>query len=209
MRQPTLRILALGAACLLPVGCSLQGHGTSDPPKALGAVSQPLFGCPDIQGTYAWPPTQGHYSKAEAPPRIRQPRDAGFPVAIHSSAAQIWISQRTGGFTFRNRPVYAGDLPSNPALMQWGFNEVSRAEYACTSGGIEVDLGEVPDAIKKKEQYGGKGATYGYRIVRMSDGAIAARPARVRDCHREPPLTAAPRAGQQRATTRDAVSCAG
>jgi len=174
-RVPVFGVAAAAAALVLTLalsGCADAGRGSSAPPEAFGAVSRTFFGCPDIQGIYAWPPQQGAYSRGLLSERQR-PNDVGFPVPIHGTTAQLWITQNRGGIVFRSRSGGRARSGGPSVLQAWSTAELGRAQYSCSRGGLEVVLEKMPDDARLKAEYAGSSVRRSYRIVAMKDGSLA------------------------------------
>jgi hypothetical protein len=172
-RQRLIFLLVIAGIGILALGCSERKDGSSEPPTAFGAKSWSFFGCPTIQGSFAWPPIRGQYSQVPLYYKDQQFVEEGFPILIRSSVAQIWITQDSSKIVFHVRNKMTRRDLSSPNLLEWGYLELARTQFSCSDGVIDVELGEASEGFKKKQQYGGKGVFYGYRMVALRDGSIA------------------------------------
>lgn len=151
---------------VLLAGCSGDDvHGTPTPPESFGAQDTAFFGCPDMQGMYAWPPEAGEFANGIG--RNEQPWAGGKPVPIGRGPMQVWLleeGQRTTLLS-RDRPA---DGNTNPAPRRaWGYSE--HYGMACRDDmleGEEIEIGRDPE-------YGCAGMRRGFRLARLEDGALA------------------------------------
>lgn len=157
----------VGSACALLVGCMGETSGSPSPPPEFGAVSTSLFGCPTVQGVYAWPPSAGTYSKGMA--TNQEPWEGGIPVPARRGRMQIWVTQTPSVMTWRSRSARVMEGLRDRTTREWSYSEYNRGAYSCSSGTLEVK----PVDIETTEDFGGKGIRRGFKLVVMEDGALA------------------------------------
>jgi hypothetical protein len=159
-----LVVIFLPAALL--AGCGGENvHGSSSPPEEFGAQATAWFGCPDMQGMYAWPPEMGEYANGIA--TNKQPWPGAVPVPIGRGAMQVWVLEEGQRLTVlsRNRPA---DGNTDPGLRRaWGYSE--HDGLACRSDMRDADDEEIADV----EGFRCEGVRRGFRLARMEDGALA------------------------------------
>lgn len=165
-----LRCAAPLLAALVLAGCGPTLKGSPEPPPEFGPVQGALFGCPSLQGVYAWPPVEGAFSHGKYPSN-RKPWEGAFPVGIHGTEMQIWLQQPSGGATLlRARAVNRARNVRSPLTRQWSLATYSGAETSCSSSMLDIAPREVPAALG---EYGGTRAQRGVRLAMLKDGALA------------------------------------
>ena len=152
--------------CVLGTGCGPQVIGSSKPPKEFGPVSWTLFGCPSMQGVFAWPPVAGEYSLAI--PSNRIPWDGAIPIFIYGKEMQIWI-KHDQSVVFRSRKINRISSVNDVLARKWSLKEYHYLEYSCSSSMLEFDAINV----SIKDDYGGKGVRRGFKLALLKDGDIA------------------------------------
>lgn len=174
MRPSSLRDLALrapiaagvAALAVLAGGCSEETVGSPEPPKAFGPRATAWFGCPSMQGVYAWPPVAGEWSDGVA--RGRQPWAGGVPLPIYAQEMQVWVRQSSSGLVLQGRSINRRPNVRDRMALEW-----SHVEYAggrCTSGMLEL-AGGAPGAAR--DRGGDGGVADAFRLARLADGALA------------------------------------
>lgn len=153
--------------CALLAGCRGEVTGSPNPPEEFGAVVKPLFGCPAVQGVYAWPPSAGTYSKGIA--TNRDPWEGGIPVPVRRGRMQIWVTQSRSAVVFRSRSARQMAGLRDRSLTEWSYAEHHRGSYSCVRGVLDIK----PFDVETTEDYGGKGIRRGFKLVVMKDGALA------------------------------------
>jgi hypothetical protein len=153
--------------CALLAGCRGEVSGSPTPPAEFGAIARPLFGCPAVQGVYAWPPSDGTYSKGMA--TNREPWEGGIPVPARRGRMQIWVTQSHSAVVFRSRSARHMANLRDRLLTEWSYAEHHRGSYSCSRGVLEVE----PVDVQTSEDYGGKGIRRGFKLAVMKDGALA------------------------------------
>jgi len=157
MMRPRWYLLA-GALALGACGAG----GTDAPPPAFGALATTWFGCPSLQGVYAWPPVAGEHAKVAS---NRQPWADGRPIFIHGSAMQIWVDESNRSrIVFHSRTPPAGRGPGDIAGGGWSYAEYHRGQYRCKGSVMEVE---------SEAGEGGTAGPHAFRLARTQDGALA------------------------------------
>ena len=138
-----------------------------DPPKAFGARASAWFGCPAIEGAYAWPPVAGAWSEA-ASARGRRPWPDAVPLPVYGTRMEIRVRETPLGLVLQGRVVDLAPGVSDRLAREW-----SRAEYpvgSCMSGMREF-------AVRRADAGGPRAAgdpvAEGFRLARLADGALA------------------------------------
>lgn len=162
-----LAVMAIGATTLLLVACKGEISGSPSPPPEFGSVSKPLFGCPTVQGVYAWPPSAGVYANQMA--TNQEPWEGGIPVPARRGKMQIWVTQTSSGIVFRSRSARVMEGLRDRSTKEWSYSEYHRAAYSCAHGVLEVE----PVDVVTTEDYGGKGIRRGFKLVVLEDGSLA------------------------------------
>lgn len=140
-------------------------HGPASPPDEFGTQETAWFGCPAMQGMYAWPPEAGDYSDGIA--TNEQPWAGGMPAPIGRGKMQVWIIEEGQRLTVlsRDRPA---DGNTDPGLRRvWGYSE--HYGLACRSDMRDADDEEIGNG----HEFGCEGLRRGFRLARMDDGALA------------------------------------
>ncbi|SHG53524.1 hypothetical protein [Massilia sp. CF038] len=157
-------LLALASAL---TACSQQ-HADAPPPE-FGAIERAWFGCPSMEGVYAWPPIAGEYAGGKIASNRRAWED-GKPVPVHGKEMQIWVKEKGGSaLWFRARSVNRALPPNTPLAGGWSFNEYHRGQWRCKGSMIEM----APEEIGAQANFGGTGARRSFKLARMQDGALA------------------------------------
>jgi hypothetical protein len=148
--------LALGAC----------GADTDAPPPEFGPLATTWFGCPSLQGVYAWPPVAGEHARVAS---NRRAWEDGRPIFIHGPAMQIWVDESNSSrIVFHGRTPPAGRAPGDLGGGGWSFAEYHRGQYRCKGSVMEVD-----DDVGVEPGEGAKPARHAFRLARMQDGALA------------------------------------
>ena len=163
-RQTALILICI--LCALSAGCRQEIIGSPEPPKEFGPVAWTLFGCPSMQGVFAWPPVAGEYSVVI--PSNRTPWDGAIPIFIYGKEMQIWI-KHDKNIVFRSRKINRMSNVNDVLTRKWSLKEYSYLGYSCSSSMLEFDAINVDI----NDNYGGKGIRRGFKLVRLKDGAIA------------------------------------
>lgn len=159
--------LLLAAVCTGLAGCG--ADRADSPPPEFGAIERAWFGCPSMEGVYAWPPVAGVFANGKIPSNRRAWED-GKPVPVHGKEMQIWVKAKGGSaLWFRARTVNRALPPNTPLSGGWSFNEYHRGQWKCKDSMIEMDAEE----IGAQSNYGGTGARRSFKLARMQDGALA------------------------------------
>lgn len=156
--------LSLLAAALALGGCG--AGGTDAPPPEFGPLATTWFGCPSVQGVYAWPPVAGEHARVAS---NRQPWADGRPIFIHGPVMQIWVDgSNASRIVFHSRTPPAGRGPGDIAGGGWSYAEYHRGQYRCRGSVMEVEN----DAGGESGE-GGAAGRHAFRLARMQDGALA------------------------------------
>lgn len=166
-RSHGLCVVVVALGCMLLAGCRGEVSGSPTPPAEFGVVSRSLFGCPAVQGVYAWPPAAGTYSKGIA--TNRDPWEGGIPVPARRGPMQIWVTQSGSAVVFRSRSARRMSGLRDRLLTEWSYAEHHRGSFSCSRGVLEVE----PVDVETSEDFGGKGIRRGFKLAVMKDGALA------------------------------------
>jgi hypothetical protein len=166
MHGPARLLLATAICGGLP-GCG--ADRAESPPPEFGAIERAWFGCPSMEGVYAWPPVAGEYANGKIASN-RRPWEDGKPVPVHGKEMQIWVKEKGGSaLWFRARTVNRAVPATTPVSGGWSFNEYHRGQWKCKGSMIEMEAEE----IGAQANYGGTGARRSFKLARMKDGALA------------------------------------
>jgi hypothetical protein len=166
MRRP-VRLMLGAAICAGLLACGADPAET--PPPEFGALERAWFGCPSMEGVYAWPPVAGEYANGKIASNRRAWED-GKPVPVHGKEMQIWVKEKGGSaLWFRARSVERAATATRPVSGGWSFNEYHRGQWTCKGSMIEMEAEE----IGAQANYGGTGARRSFKLARMKDGALA------------------------------------
>lgn len=126
-----------------------------------------LFGCPSMQGVYAWPPEAGEYAKGLA--SNRAPWEGAIPLQVYPREMQIWVQQAGGKLVLRARMVNRAANVRDRMAREWSYKEYESRQYSCSGNMLEFDAVESGSAAN----YGGTGLARGFKLARLQDGGIA------------------------------------
>jgi hypothetical protein len=160
-------VAATMLGCALLAACRGEVSGSPTPPAEFGAVSRTLFGCPAVQGVYAWPPSAGTYSKGMA--TNQEPWEGGIPVPARRGPMQIWVTQSGTAVVFRSRSARRMAGLRDRLLTEWSYAEHHRGSFSCSRGTLDVE----PVDVETTEDFGGKGIRRGFKLAVMKDGSLA------------------------------------
>jgi hypothetical protein len=161
------RPAVIGLMLVLLVGCGQEVRGSPEPPASFGPRATAIFGCPSMQGVFAWPPEAGAHAGVMA--TNRTPWDGGIPVPVGRGEMQIWVKSTSSGTVFKSRIINRQSNVRNSLARQWAYAEYSGG--SCTSNMLEFREREVAES--HPGDFGGKGIRRGFRLARMKDGALA------------------------------------
>ncbi|MEO7886239.1 MAG: hypothetical protein ABI893_10625 [Polaromonas sp.] len=165
-RTPWRAVLAL--SCLVLAACGPELQGSPTPPKGFGPLQSTWFGCPSLQGVYAWPPVEESGVHGNRPSN-RRIREGGLPFYVNGPEMQIWVQQAGGATTLRTRTVNRARNVRSPLTRQWSLVTYGRAQAHCTSGMLDVAATNVPS----DNPGGGARVLPGFRLALLKDGALA------------------------------------
>jgi hypothetical protein len=167
-RFPRLAWPFLVVACALSVGGCAEVSGSPEPPASFGETQVPLFGCPEVEGVYAWPPDAGEYSARIA--SNVEPWAGGRPVRVGREPRQVWVElDDADRIAVRSRIINRDPRIRTVLARQWAYTEYDTNEYRCSDGAIVV----APVPMDTGEDFGGKGIRRGFRLFALDDGALA------------------------------------
>jgi hypothetical protein len=162
------RLTTLVGLALVLAGCRAEVVGPPAPPAEFGDHDRPLFGCPELEGVYRWPPVAGEYAGG-AMASNREPWAGGTPVPVGRGEMQIWVSDDDGLVSVRSRRINRAANVHDRLAREWSYVEYAAGEYRCADGMLQVEPMEIP----AEEDYGGTGLRRGFRLARLADGALA------------------------------------
>lgn len=162
IRSATL-LLALP---LLLAACSGdEVHGTPSPPADFGPMDTVFFGCPSMQGLYAWPPVAGEHTGGTH--NRERPWPGMTPVPISGSRMQVWALESGQTLTLLSRDTPADGNAAPTSRRGWGYSE--HWGLACDDDMLDGDEEEAGSG----REYGCTGLRRSFRLARMADGALA------------------------------------
>jgi len=164
-----LVVAGLGAASLPATGTEVQG--SPEIPGSFGRTEKPWYGCPKVNGVYAWPPAEGKL--ADAPGPIRKDPWANLAGLSLPPRAYLWIDTPKDGGSLRLRALKR-PLNENAAVgiaERWSLRTLANSEFNCRGGELRFEEPNTGDA-KIKEWYGGT-VSSGMRIMALKDGGLA------------------------------------
>lgn len=163
--QPRSLAAALLPAVMLAACSGDRMHGSPFPPDEFGPRATAWFGCPKMQGMYAWPPEAGEYANGIA--SNRTPWEGGKPVPIGRGKMQVWVIEDSLRLTMlsRDRPA---DGNTDPGLRRaWGYSE--HDSLTCRNDMLDADDEEIDPGNDR----GCAGLRRSFRLARLEDGALA------------------------------------
>ena len=162
--------LLLWSCCLLLSACGPELQGSPKPPPSFGPVQGAWWGCPSLQGVYAWPPLPEHPSGSSVQAR-RQPPTGELPFYAMGAEMQVWLRQERGETTLRTRAVNRARNVRNAMARQWSLVTYGAAQTHCSSNMLDLKPVQSPDSEGGSGKSGG--AVLGYRLALLKDGALA------------------------------------
>lgn len=154
--------------CLALAACGPEVKGSPKPPPAFGAVQSSWFGCPSVQGVYAWPPVEASGVHGPKPANHRW-EQGSLPFYANAPEMQIWVQQLQGGITLRTRTINRARNVRSSLTRQWSLVTYSSAQARCSSGMLDV----APQEASGGKHAGGTGVLQGFRLALLMDGALA------------------------------------
>lgn len=166
--QRTCWTAALAVCCLALAACGPEVQGAPKPPPAFGPVQSSWFGCPSLQGVYAWPPVEPGGAHGSRP--ANHPGGQGsLPFFTGSPEMQVWVQQQRGETTLRTRTINRARNVRTSLTRQWSLVTYSGAQAHCSSGMLDL----VPQTASPGKEPGSSGALQGFRLALLKDGALA------------------------------------
>jgi len=154
--------------CLALSACGPDVQGSPKPPPAFGPVQSRWFGCPALQGVYAWPPVDASGVHGTRPSNRRwEPGE--LPFYVNGPEMQVWLQQLRGETTLRTRTINRARNVRSSLARQWSLVTYGGAQVRCTSGMLDV----VPQDAPRGKDAGGTGGLQGFRLALLKDGALA------------------------------------
>ena len=154
----TWSLLALALICSLALtACGPEVQGSPKPPPAFGPVQSSWFGCPSMQGVYAWPPVE--------PAGVR----GSLPFFTGSAEMQVWVQQQRGETTLRTRTINRARNVRTSLTRQWSLVTYSGAQARCSSGMLDL----APQTVSPDKEPGASGVLQGFRLALLKDGGLA------------------------------------
>lgn len=163
LRTTDLRVQRIGGAatlalcCLALTACGPEVQGSPKPPPAFGPVQSSSFGCPSLQGVYAWPPVE--------PAGVR----GSLPFFTGSAEMQVWVQQQRGETTLRTRTINRARNVRTSLTRQWSLVTYSGAQARCSSGMLDL----APQTAPSGNEPGTSGKLQGFRLALLKDGGLA------------------------------------
>ena len=163
LRTPHRRVQRIGGAatlalcCLALTACGPDVQGSPKPPPAFGPVQSSWFGCPSLQGVYAWPPVE--------PGGVR----GSLPFFTGSPEMQVWVQQQRGETTLRTRTINRARNVRTSLTRQWSLVTYSGAQARCSSGMLDL----APQPAPSGNEPGTSGKLQGFRLALLQDGSLA------------------------------------
>jgi hypothetical protein len=166
----TVLLLAVALA-----GCTFNDEviGSPEMPDSYGRIDQPVLGCPDLGGLYAWPPAEGH--PFGYLPNLRRDKFGSFLDLPLYREAHVWAEgpgrKAAHEFTLRTRMINRDSRVHISALTgEWSYRVFSG--YSCKGGAVVIPEEELPQ-LNAPEWFGGKKVAAGARLARLADGSLA------------------------------------
>lgn len=168
--KPRARWAAALALCGLALSaCGPNVQGSPKPPPAFGPVHGSWFGCPSLQGVYAWPPVDPGRAPGTAPVKRRW-EPGSLPFYASGAEMQVWVQQARGEIIMRSRSINRARNVRSSLTREWSYITYSGAQARCSSGMLDVvQPQEAPDS----QEASGRSAPQGFRLVLLKDGALA------------------------------------
>jgi len=168
-RVQRMRWVAVSAMCCLALAaCGPELQGSPKPPPAFGAVQSRWFGCPSLQGVYAWPPVEASGVHGPRPTNHRW-EQGSLPFYANAPEMQVWVQQLRGETTLRTRTINRARNVRSVLTRQWSLVTYGGAQTRCSSGMLDV----VPQDVAGGKEASGTGVLPGFRLALMKDGALA------------------------------------
>ena len=164
----TLASAVLGLSCLVLSACGPDVQGSPTPPKTFGPAQSTWFGCPSLQGVYAWPPVAASGAHGNSPPNRRWEQDA-LPFYANGAEMQIWVQQLRGETTLRTRTINRARNVRSMLTRQWSLVTYTSGQARCSAGMLDV----VREGVSPGNESGGPKVRQGFRLALMKDGALA------------------------------------
>ena len=130
------------------------------------------WGCPSLQGVYAWPPVPETPGGSSVQAR-RQPPAGELPFYAMGAEMQVWLRQERGQTTLRTRAVNRARNVRNAMARQWSLITYGAAQTHCSSNMLDLKPAQAPDSDGGSGSDKGSGAVLGYRLALLKDGALA------------------------------------
>lgn len=175
-RRAALRLRRAGGAVLLVLSCALlsacgpEVRGSPKPPPSFGPAQSAWWGCPALQGVYAWPPVADTAVPAGAAAR-RTPGTGELPFHTMGAEMQVWLRQERGETTVRTRAINRARNVRTAMTRQWSLATYGPAQMHCSGGLLDLEPSQPPDRAEGGDP--GKGVLQGFRLVPLKDGALA------------------------------------
>lgn len=161
--------VVLALSCLVLSACGPELRGSPTPPDGFGALQSSWFGCPSLQGVYAWPPVEASGVHGNRPSNRRW-EQGELPFYVNSPEMQIWVQQTGGATTLRTRTINRARNVRSPLTRQWSLVTYGNAQTRCTSG--MLDVAAATDGAGDSAGRG-PGVQQGFRLALLKDGALA------------------------------------
>ena len=168
----------LGLACGVLPACGPEVRGSPKPPPTFGPVQSAWWGCPALQGVYAWPPVADSAGPAGAATR-RLPATGGLPFYAMGAEMQVWLRQERGETTVRTRAVNRARNVRTSLTRQWSLMTYGAAQTHCSGGMLDLSPAQMPGGAAGRGGATGQGALLGFRLALLKDGALAVGTRRV------------------------------
>lgn len=174
LRTPHRRVQRIGGAatlalcCLALTACGPDVQGSPKPPPAFGPVQSSWFGCPSLQGVYAWPPVDAGGAHGSRPVNHRW-EHGSLPFFANAPEIQVWVQQQRGETTLRTRTINRARNVRTSLTRQWSLVTYGGAQARCSSGMLDL----VPQTAPLDKESGTSGVLQGFRLALLKDGGLA------------------------------------
>ena len=141
--------------------------GSPLPDPSFGKVRTKTFGCPSMEGVYAWPPVAGTYAVRIATNKV--PWEDGIPAHVVGKEMQIWVREKNGEVEDRSRAINRNPNYRSSLTREWSFRTYLKDEIRCKSNMLEFAArpGTNPG------EYGSKSLMRSFVLARLDDGSLA------------------------------------
>ena len=169
-RRSVGRGALLALSCLLLSACGPELRGSPKPLPSFGPVQGAWWGCPSLEGVYAWPPVAESPGESKASAR-RQPATGELPFHAMGAEMQVWLRQERGETTLRTRAINRARNVRDSMARQWSLITYGSSQTHCTSGMLDLKPAHASDRGDGGDK--SRDLLLGFRLALLKDGALA------------------------------------